>query len=59
MAHAIHDPIRRPSMCEPPIAQLATALGDLQDDFKLVQGLADFVQEELANLNPTTSNWRP
>ena len=50
---------RPPSLCETR-TQLAAALGDLQDDFKLVQGLADFVQgladfvqEELAKLNHT------
>ena len=47
MAQAIHNPIRRPSMCEsPPIAQLATALGDLQSDFRYLEALSDFLQEE-------------
>ena len=48
---------RPPSMCTH-ATQMQTALGDLQHDFKLIQGLADFVQEELANLNPTARNWR-
>ena len=44
----------RPSMChEPPTAQIATALGDLQDDFKIIQGITDFIEEELARLNHT------
>ena len=44
---------QRPSMChEPPIAQIATAIGDLQDDFRWVQGLTDFLMEELTRVDP-------
>jgi hypothetical protein len=51
MAQATYYPKPCPSMCA---TQLQTALGDLQDDFKLVQGLADFLQEELCRLNHTS-----
>jgi hypothetical protein len=54
MAQVIHNPISRPSMChEPPTAQIATALGDLCEDFRLVQGLVDFLEEEVCRLNHT------
>ena len=36
---------RPPSLCEHR-SQLATALGDLQGDFRCLQGLSDFLQEE-------------
>ena len=42
----------RPSCVEPPIAQIATAIGDLQDDFRWIQGLTDFLQEELTRVDP-------
>jgi hypothetical protein len=38
---------RVPSMCTH-ATQVQTALGDLCDDFKLIQGISDFLQEELA-----------
>ena len=37
---------RPPSMCTH-ATQMQTALGDLQHDFKLIQGLADFVKKSL------------
>ncbi len=36
---------RPPSLCETR-NQLATALGDLQRDFRYLEGLSDFLQEE-------------
>ena len=44
---------RAPSMCTH-ATQVQTALGDLRDDFELIQGLSDFVQEELGRLNHTS-----
>jgi hypothetical protein len=51
---AIHQHTRPPSMCTH-ATQVQTALGDLQDDFELIQGLSDFIEEELGRLNHT--NW--
>ena len=59
MAQAIHNPIRRPSMCEPPIVQIATSIGDLQDDFRWIQGLTDFLQEELTHVDPAPRQSAP
>ena len=36
---------RPPSLCQTR-SQIATALGDLQGDFRYLQGLSDFLQEE-------------
>ena len=49
---AIYEHKLRPSCVEPPIAQIATAIGDLQDDFRWIQGLTDFLQEELTRVDP-------
>jgi hypothetical protein len=43
---------RPPSLCETR-TQVQTALGDLCDDFKLIQGITDFIEEELGRLNHT------
>jgi hypothetical protein len=34
-------------------SQMQAALDDLRDDFQLIQGLADFIQEEFGRLNHT------
>ena len=46
---------RPPSLCETR-TQLATALGDLCDDFKLIRDISDFIQEELARAD--RNDWR-
>jgi hypothetical protein len=38
-------------MCEQHATQLATAIGDLQYDFRYIEGLSDFLIEELARAN--------
>jgi hypothetical protein len=46
---------RPPSLCETH-TQLQTALGDLQDDFKLIRDITDFIQEELGRAD--RNDWR-